>query len=248
MNVTALIPSRYASSRFPGKPLARIHGKPMIQMVFERAKSAERIHGVVVATDSDEIYKTVLDFGGDAIMTSDSCRSGTDRVAEAADVLGLGNNDVIVNIQGDQPLMHPDCLDDLVKPFSEIPNLEMSTLAYEIVRKQEITDPKDVKVVFDNNFNALYFSRATVPYDRDQTGKVSYFKHLGFYAYSYSFLQEFRSMKEGTLEHTEKLEQLRVLEHGHDIKVVVTPHDSPEVDLPSDIDLIEHLLTENPNI
>ncbi len=245
MKVTAVIPSRYESSRFPGKPLALISGKPMVQMVYERAKSADRINGVVVATDSEKIYRTVKDFGGDVVMTSDQCRSGTDRVAEAAEILGLEGNDVIVNIQGDQPLMHPNCLNDLVKPFLKQPDLEMSTLAFAIVRKDEITNPKDVKVIFDNQFNALYFSRATVPFDRDEKGMVTYYKHLGFYAYSFSFLQEFKSMSEGRLEKIEKLEQLRVLEQGHGIKVVVTNHDSLEVDLPSDIETIEIALTRN---
>ena len=244
MKITAIIPSRFDSSRFKGKPLAIICGKPMIQMVYERARSAKNINRVIVATDSQKIFDVVNGFGGEVVMTSDKCRSGTDRVAEAAEILRLDENDVIVNVQGDQPLMHPDCLDELVRPFFDEPNIEISTLAFRIVKEKEITDPKDVKVVIDNNGDALYFSRSTIPFDQNQKENINYYKHLGFYAYTYSFLQKFRNMPAGKLEKIEKLEQLRVLEHGYKIKVIVTAHDSPEVDIPKDIKIIEEIINK----
>ena len=244
MKITAIIPSRFDSSRFQGKPLAIICGKPMIQMVYERARSAKNINRVIVATDSQKIFDVVNGFGGEVVMTSDKCRSGTDRVAEAAEILRLDENDVIVNVQGDQPLMHPECLDELVSPFFDEPNIEISTLAFRIVKEKEITDPKDVKVVIDNNGDALYFSRSTIPFDQNQKENINYYKHLGFYAYTYSFLQKFRNMPAGKLEKIEKLEQLRVLEHGYKIKVIVTAHDSPEVDIPKDIKIIEEIINK----
>ncbi len=245
MKITAIIPSRFDSSRFQGKPLALICGKPMIQMVYERARSAKNINRVIVATDSQKIFDVVKGFGGEVVMTSDECRSGTDRVAEAAEILRLDENDVIVNVQGDQPLMHPECLDELVRPFIDKPNLEISTLAFRIVKEKEIIDPKDVKVVIDNNGYALYFSRSTIPFDQDHNENINYYKHLGFYAYTYSFLQKFRDMPAGKLEKIEKLEQLRVLEYGHKIKIVITKYDSPEVDVPKDITIIEEIINKN---
>ncbi|MBC8383547.1 MAG: 3-deoxy-manno-octulosonate cytidylyltransferase [Candidatus Cloacimonetes bacterium] len=244
MKITAIIPSRFDSSRFQGKPLAIICGKPMIQMVYERARSAKNINRVIVATDSQKIFDVVNGFGGEVVMTSDKCRSGTDRVAEAAEILRLDENDVIVNVQGDQPLMHPECIDELVRPFFDDPDIEISTLAFRIIKEKEITDPKDVKVVIDNNGDALYFSRSTIPFDQNQKENINYYKHLGFYAYTYSFLQKFRNMPAGKLEKIEKLEQLRVLEHGYKIKVIVTAHDSPEVDIPKDIKIIEEIINK----
>ena len=242
MKTIVIIPSRYGSTRFDGKPLHPINGKPMIQHVYERSREASQVDGVLVATDDRRIVETVAAFGGEAVMTSDKNRSGTDRIAEAAALIGLGMDDIVINVQGDQPLMDPRCLDQLVAPFSEETGLEMSTLAYKIVREREITDPKDVKVTFDNRGNALYFSRASIPLARDPGTRHDTFKHLGFYAYTRKFLEIFKNLEEGTLEAVEKLEQLRALEHGYRIKVVVTPYDSPEVDLPEDIPRIEKLM------
>jgi 3-deoxy-manno-octulosonate cytidylyltransferase (CMP-KDO synthetase) len=160
-------------------------------------------------------------------------------VAEAAERLGLDSKDVVVNIQGDQPLVDPRCFDAVVKPFYDDPAVKMSTLAFAIVDKREITDPKDVKVTFDNNGDALYFSRATIPHGRDGSNGYATYKHLGVYAYTQEFLECFRALSPGRLEEIEKLEQLRAMEHGHRIRVVVTPYDSPEVDLPVDIQRIE---------
>jgi len=242
MKTIVIIPSRFGSTRFEGKPLALINEKPMIQHVYERSQNASRVDDVIVATDDQRIVDAVNAFGGKAIMTSDKNRSGTDRIAEAAEKIGLEMDDIIINVQGDQPLMDPRCLDQLVQPFYGDPGIEMSTLAYKIVREREITDPKDVKVTFDKQMDALYFSRASIPLARDPAMRHDTFKHLGFYAYTRHFLEIFRKLDEGTLEAVEKLEQLRVLEHGYRIKVVVTPYDSPEVDLPEDIPRIEKLM------
>lgn len=239
MSVVVIIPSRYQSSRFEGKPLAEICGKPMIQWVFQRAMEADCVDSVYVATDDSRIEEAVIGFGGNVIMTGSNCRSGTDRVAEAAETLGLSSGDVVVNIQGDQPLVDPRSFDALVRPFQEDSTVKMSTLAYAIIDKRERTDPKDVKVTFDRNGDALYFSRATIPHGRDTQQGYDVYKHLGLYAYTMDFLVCFRSLPPGHLEEIEKLEQLRALEHGHRIRVVVTPHDSPEVDLPVDIQRIE---------
>jgi len=235
----AVIPSRYGSSRFEGKPLALIAGKSMIQRVYEQTQKSSIVTRTVVATDDERIFKAVEAFGGQAVMTSDLCRSGTDRVAETANLLDLSPQEIIVNIQGDQPVFNPLALDEMILPFGDDPDLVMSTLAFKIQDKREITDPKDVKVTFDRNGFALYFSRAQIPYPRDRETKVDFYKHLGFYAYKKSFLDKIVTLPTGTWENVEKLEQLRVLEFGYRIKVVITTHDSPEIDLPEDIKRIE---------
>lgn len=242
MKIVAIIPSRFGSTRFDGKPLATIAGKPMIQHVYEAASRAERIDQVVVATDDQRIFDAVEDFGGRVVMTSESQRSGTDRVAEAAQVLDMAMEDIVINVQGDQPLMDPRCLDEVVAPFNSDPHLGMSTLAFRIVDPQEYTNPKDVKVVLDRNGDALYFSRAPVPFARDADEDFDSYKHLGVYAYTRRFLEIFRELPTGSLERIEKLEQLRALEFGHRVKVVITDYDSPEVDLPADIARIEALI------
>jgi len=242
MKMVVIIPARYHSTRFEAKPLAPICGKPMIRHTYERAKRAGRVHDVVVATDDPRILKAVETFGGKAVMTSDQNRSGTDRVAEAAEKMGLALTDVVVNVQGDQPLLDPRSLDDVVGPFLETPGIEMTTLAFPIVNPSEITNPKDIKVTFDDKGDALYFSRSAIPYARDPGTAFDTYKHLGVYAYTRRFLEVYRELPLGRLENIEKLEQLRVLEHGMRIRVVVTTYDSPEVDLPEDIPRIERLM------
>lgn len=242
MRVAVVIPSRYGSTRFPGKPLALIAGKSMIRHVYERAARASRVTDVVVATDDQRVYDEVKGFGGNVRMTSASCRSGTDRAAETARLLGLSLTDIVVNVQGDQPVFEPASLDEVTAPLLADPSIGMSTLAFEIVRESEITDPKDVKVVMDNHGFALYFSRSPIPFGRDPGVKFPTYKHLGIYAYTREFLERFAGLPEGRLENIEKLEQLRALEHGLKIRVVVTAHDSPEVDLPSDIERIRAIL------
>ncbi len=241
--VVVIIPSRYGSTRFEGKPLAAISGRPMIRWVYESALKAGSIKNVYVATDDERIYKAVEQFGGNALMTTSKNRSGTDRVAEAADRIGLGPDDIVVNIQGDQPLVDPRCFDQVVEPFFNIDSLEMTTLAFAIKDKREITDPKDVKVVFDADGMALYFSRSAIPFGRDSSDGFETYKHLGVYAYRKSFLDIFRTLPSGKLETIEKLEQLRAMEFGHRILVIVTPYDSPEVDLPEDIQRIENKMS-----
>ena len=238
----AVIPSRYGSSRLEGKPLALVAGKSMIQRVYEQAQKSRAVSKTVVATDDERILNAVEAFGGYAVMTSDDCRSGTDRVAQTAGLLNLGPDDIVINIQGDQPVFNPLTIDELISPFAHDPDLVMTTLAFKIKNKREITDPKDVKVTFDHNGFALYFSRAQIPYPRDKETKADFYKHLGFYAYKKSFLDKLVALPTGTCEHIEKLEQLRVLEFGFRIKVVITQYDSPEIDLPEDIKRIEATL------
>jgi 3-deoxy-manno-octulosonate cytidylyltransferase (CMP-KDO synthetase) len=245
MKIVVIIPSRYDSSRFPGKPLAEIAGKPMIKWVYEKATQAVNVTDVYVATDDRRIYDTVTEFGGNAVMTSKENSSGTDRVAEAAEKIGLEMNDIVVNVQGDQPLFNPRCIDQLVNPFLADSDLEMSTLAFKIVNKGEITNPIDCKVTFDSRGYALYFSRSPIPCARDTNTIFDTYKHLGFYAYTRRFLETFRNLPEGKLEMIEKLEQLRAIEYGYQIKVVITEYDSPEVDLIEDITRIEGLIEQS---
>jgi 3-deoxy-manno-octulosonate cytidylyltransferase (CMP-KDO synthetase) len=242
VQVVCIIPSRYESSRFPGKPLADLCGKPMIQHVYERVLRAKAVSSAAVATDDERIFAAVRAFGGRAVMTSPRHRSGTDRIAEAVEAMGLRDDDIVVNIQGDQPLFEPAQVDEVVGPLMEDTTVPMSTLIYRIVRDEEITHPNAVKVVFDRDHFALYFSRATIPFVRDPGTKAEYFKHHGIYAYRRDFLRAFTSLSEGVLERLEALEQLRALEQGYRIKVVVTPHDSVEVDTPQELERVRRLL------
>jgi 3-deoxy-manno-octulosonate cytidylyltransferase (CMP-KDO synthetase) len=244
MKTVAIIPSRYHSTRFEGKPLALIAGKSMIQRVYESAKVAEKVDQVVVATDDSRIFEAVKAFGGQVMMTSAANRSGTDRAAETARLLNLKANDIIINVQGDQPVVDSRCFDEVVQPLLDQAEPGMSTLAYRITDQREYFDPKDVKVTFDQDGYALYFSRAPIPFVRDQSQAFDSYKHLGVYAYTNSFLQQFSRLPAGRLEQIEKLEQLRVLEFGYRIRVVVTRYDSPEVDLPEDIARIEKALSK----
>lgn len=214
----------------------------MIQRVYERVSESRMLHGVWVATDDPRIAQAVTAFGGRFVMTSPENRSGTDRTADAAEALGLEQEDIVINIQGDQPLIHPDSLSEVARPLLDNPQIRMATLAFAIVDPRERTDPKDVKVVFDADGFALYFSRSLIPFPRDPEKNYPAYKHLGIYAYTVEFLKRFQSLPEGTLERIEKLEQLRALEHGYKIKVVLSGHDSPEVDLPIDVPRIETLL------
>jgi 3-deoxy-manno-octulosonate cytidylyltransferase (CMP-KDO synthetase) len=232
--ILGFIPARAESTRFPGKPLADIHGKPMIIRVYERARNSSFLSDVFVATDSVDISEAVEKFGGKAILTSREHPSGTDRIAEAAANLGLADSDLIVNIQGDQPLFEPSMIQEVLEPLIEDPAIPMSTLIYKIIREEEITHPNAVKTVFDHSNFALYFSRSTIPFFRE-TSEAVYYKHHGIYAYRYDFLQRFVKLPQLTLEKAEHLEQLRAIEHGFRIKVVITEHDSIEVDTQEDL-------------
>ena len=242
MKIIAIIPSRYGSNRFKGKSLALILGKPLIQWVYEKAKQAAILDDVVVATDDERIYGCVEGFGGRVLMTAPVHRSGSDRAAEAAQALGLKDEDIVINIQGDQPAFDELALSEVVAPLKEDPGLVMSTLVCKITDPAEINDPNHVKCAFDKDHFALYFSRSTIPFDRDGSSTFNFFKHLGIYAFRKHFLDRFASLPQGGLEALEKLEQLRVLEYGYKIKVVETKYDSKEVDTPSDVEKLEKIL------
>jgi 3-deoxy-manno-octulosonate cytidylyltransferase (CMP-KDO synthetase) len=241
--IVCIIPARYESSRFPGKPLADLCGKPMIQHVYERVAKSKAVPYVAVATDDRRIFDAVKQFGGNAIMTSASHRSGTDRIAEAVKTLNLPADAVVVNIQGDQPIFEPAQVDEVIQPLLDDPSINMSTLIYKIVRDEEITHPHAVKVVLDHQHFALYFSRATVPYVRDKNLKADYYKHHGIYAYRRDFLDVFTGLPEGKLEKLEALEQLRALEFGYKIKAVISRYDSVEVDNPQELERVLRILT-----
>jgi 3-deoxy-manno-octulosonate cytidylyltransferase (CMP-KDO synthetase) len=214
----------------------------MIQHVYERVMRSETLSYAAVATDDERIFTSVIKFGGQAIMTSTRHRSGTDRIAEAIANLELNENDVVVNIQGDQPLFEPLQINEVAKPLLTDTSIVMSTLIYKIIREEEITHPNAVKVVFDCNHFALYFSRATIPHVRDRNKHASYYKHHGIYAYRKSFLDNFTKLPEGKLEKLEALEQLRALEHGYRIKVVETLYDSVEVDTPEELARVRDII------
>jgi len=242
--VVAIIPARYLSNRFTGKPLALIAGKPMIQHVVERARQVKLLSRVVVATDDMRIGECVASFGGEYVLTRNDHVSGSDRLAEAAELLNISEHDVVVNIQGDQPLFDAEVVAQVAQPLLDDPALPMSTLIYKIIRPEEINDPNHVKTVFDHNFNALYFSRSPVPFQRNPEEGIAptYYKHLGFYAYRKGFLLTFVALPEGEWERFEKLEQLRALEYGYRIRVVLTEHDSIEVDTHEDLRRVEEHL------
>lgn len=233
-NVVAVIPSRYQSSRFPGKPLAIIAGKPMIQHVYERVKQVDGVNQVIVATDDDRIYHIVENFHGEAVMTG-SCSCGTERVYEAIKHCPC---DLVINVQGDEPLIKPEMIKELICAF-EYGNVNMATLCKEIVEAIDIDNPNIVKVVRDKNDNALYFSRYPIPFRRDIRNGVKYFKHIGIYGYRKDFLNEYVQAERTSLEIAENLEQLRVLENGYKIKVIETAYDSMGVDTPEDILKVE---------
>lgn len=244
--VVGIIPARYHSNRFEGKPIALIGNKPMIQHVVERARRAEVLARVVVATDDERIAEVVNNFGGEVVMTRPDHATGTDRLAEAASLIDITEHDIIVNIQGDQPLFPAEVVEQVARPMLDDPALPMSTLIYKITRPEEINDPNHVKTVFDRHGNALYFSRAPIPFQRnpEESARPTYYKHLGFYAYRKGFLLTYVGLPEGEWERFEKLEQLRALEYGYTIRVVLTEHDSIEVDTPKDILRVEELLHE----
>jgi len=252
MSIIAIIPARYGSTRFPGKSLAMIKGKPMIQWVYERTKRSRLVSAVIVATDDESIRKAVLSFGGEAVMTSPTHASGTDRIAEVAEKLEC---EIIVNVQGDEPLIQPEMVDQAITPLTDDPSIPMGTLCKRIDSPDEAFDPNVVKVVFDKKGFALYFSRAPIPWDRDQWAGISswkqltlhgpLYKHIGMYVYRREFLLKYAHMPQTALEVTEKLEQLRALEHGFRIKTVVTEHESFGVDIPDDLGKILKRLEES---
>ena len=237
-NIVGFIPGRAESTRFPGKPLADILGKPMIVRVLERAEQCPLLAAAYVATDSTEILNAVQGHGGKAVLTGKDHVSGSDRIAEAARKSGLSGSHIVVNIQGDQPLFDPTMIEEVVRPLLEDPTIPMSTLIYRIIREEEILDPNAVKTAVDGEGFALYFSRATIPCYRSSSREQVYYKHHGIYAYRNDFLQKFAQLPQGVLERAEKLEQLRALENGFRVKTVITAKDSIEVDTPADLERV----------
>lgn len=256
MRTLAVLPSRFAASRFPGKPLALIAGKPMIQWVWEAARSAEGVDKVVVATDDERICSAVHDFDGQVIITDPALPSGTDRVAAALDALGE-SFDLVMNIQGDEPAMHPATIAAVVKLMATDPSLPMGTAACPFAHADELFNPNAVKVVTDDRGRALYFSRSPIPYLRHSTQFEADFRawmkpeqlrlfkrHLGIYAYRPEVLRTFTQLPPHPLEQAEMLEQLRALASGIAIGVAETPYLSLGVDTPADVPGAEALLKE----
>ena len=239
LKIVALIPARYASTRLPGKALADLDGRPMIEHVYRRASASPVISQVIVATDDLRIATRVSDFGGKVRLTKATHQTGTDRLAEVAASL---NCDVVVNIQGDEPLIDPAAIGELVAPFADR-SVQITTLYRRIHHNTELTNPNITKVVLDRGGYALYFSRATIPFDRDLTQGAIYYKHLGFYAYRKQALDRFVSWPEATLERIERLEQLRFLENGVPIYVGETPYDTVGVDTEEDVKRVEAVLS-----
>jgi 3-deoxy-manno-octulosonate cytidylyltransferase (CMP-KDO synthetase) len=239
-----VIPARYASSRFPGKALAPIAGKPMLRHVFERASQARYLQHLIIATDDDRIYAEARRFGAPVRMTRADHASGTDRAAEVASAEPA---ELIVNIQGDEPLIDPAAIDAAVLALLDDDSLPMGTLKKRIEEPRELDDPNVVKVVTDRRGNAIYFSRSLIPFPRD--GKMGdpaapHFKHIGLYVYRRDFLLSYSGLPVGPLEQAERLEQLRALENGHPIRVVETEYESLGVDTPEDLERISKLFDE----
>jgi 3-deoxy-manno-octulosonate cytidylyltransferase (CMP-KDO synthetase) len=243
-SAVVVIPARYESSRFPGKPLALIAGSPMIEHVYRRACLARHVSRVVVATDDDRIARVVTAFGGDVVMTSAAHPTGTDRLAEVASGLEC---DIVVNVQGDEPLVTPEMIEQVMAPLAADPTAVMSSLRTRLTSRAEYLDPNVVKVVVDLQDVALYFSRAPIPHGRDAASSdeppPSAWRHIGMYAYRRTFLGTYTRLPPTPLEQGERLEQLRALEHGYRIVVPETAHRSVGVDTPSDLKEVEAMVS-----
>lgn len=233
MSFIGVIPARYASTRFPGKPLALIHGKPMIQWVYERSLLSN-LDCVVVATDDDRIRDAVSGFGGKVVMTSPDHQSGTERCAEVADILGVTSEDVVVNVQGDEPYIRPEAINLLISQFSE-PRVQIATLAKQFLPEENPENPNMVKVVCSKSGRALYFSRSPIPYYRNQEMQPVHYKHIGIYAYRGDVLKEIVKLPSSVLENAEKLEQLRWLDNDYEVFVRVCDYESVAIDTPEDL-------------
>ncbi|MFB3894983.1 MAG: 3-deoxy-manno-octulosonate cytidylyltransferase [bacterium] len=245
MKILGVIPARYAATRFPGKPLADICGKPMVLHVYDRAKRAKLLTELYVATEDERIVRVVEQAGGKAIMTSASHQSGSDRLGEVA---GKIDADIIVNIQGDEPLLEPEMLDEMVRPLIDDKTILMGTLKKRISNPEDLQNPNIVKVVCDKNGFAIYFSRSLIPYPKSgwkdasihglAEGDLAIYKHLGLYAYQKEFLMKFTQLPVSPIEKIEGLEQLRALDNGYKIKVVETKFDTIAVDTPEDLERV----------
>ncbi len=256
--IVAVIPARYASTRLPGKPLLDLAGKPIIQHVYAQACQAKTLTRILIATDDQRIADVVRGFGGEVVMTSSEHQTGTDRIAEVAGTLSAN---IIVNIQGDEPFISPITIDQAVQPLLDDPEIVMSTTAEKLTRAADLLNPNVVKVVMDKRGNALYFSRAVIPFPRaliDMGAEISaitmeqqpellahYYKHTGLYVYRHNFLLQFITWPRTALEKIESLEQLRVLEHGHTIRVIVVEQHSMGIDTATDLAQARQLLANN---
>ena len=247
MGVTVIIPARYASTRFPGKPLAELCGKPMVQWVYERSSLCEAVDRVVVATDDQRIANAVVAFGGDVVMTRAGHATGTDRLAEVADGL---DDELSVNVQGDEPLIDPAMIQAAVAPLLNDQSIPMGTLRTPLTSLDEFRNPNVVKVVTDRAGFALYFSRAPIPYPRDfdeqleqRWSELATAKHVGLYVYRRSFLLDYPHLPKTPLEEQECLEQLRALEHGYRIHVATTDLVGQGVDTPADLERVRAMLS-----
>jgi 3-deoxy-manno-octulosonate cytidylyltransferase (CMP-KDO synthetase) len=243
-SVVVVIPARYGSTRLPGKPLVQLAGQPMIQRVYARAKAARTVNRVIVATDDERIVKAVQAFGGEARMTRPDHRTGTERVAEVA---AHETGHMFVNVQGDEPLLDPVAVDTAVGALLEDSATAVSTVATPIKTPADVMDPNVCKVVLDFDENALYFSRAPIPWVRDTASKIQvrHLKHLGLYVFRRDALLEYPTLPQGDLERIEQLEQLRWLENGWKIRVAEVEHDAVSVDVPEDVARVEKLLAKS---
>ncbi len=239
-SVLVVIPARYASTRFPGKPLADLHGKPMIQHVWERCVASPGVERVLVATDDERIADAVRAFGGTCVMTPADLASGSERVAWVA---AREQADIVVNVQGDEPLLPLDTIGAVIAPMLKNAGIDIGTAACPLPDAEAAMNPNVVKAVVAANGRALYFSRACVPHVRDGADATGpWLKHIGIYAFRAAALARFAALPAGVLEQQEKLEQLRALEHGMSIHVALVAHDSQAVDTPSDLDVVRALM------
>ena len=241
MEAIGVIPARFASSRFSGKVLKEVSGKSILQHVYERAKRASSIEELIIATDDDRIRKAAETFGAKVEMTSKDHRSGTDRLTEVVNPLDVH---IVVNIQADEPMIHPSMIDTLVDTLNRDDSVVMATLKYMIKDRTQVKDPNVVKVITDRNSCAIYFSRTQIPYSKGKR-RQSYFKHIGIYAYTKDFLFTFTNMPVSNLEEAEGLEQLRVLESGFKIKVIETEFDTLGVDTPEDLERLKTVFKDS---
>jgi 3-deoxy-manno-octulosonate cytidylyltransferase (CMP-KDO synthetase) len=233
MSIVAIIPARYQSTRFPGKPLADINGKTMIQRVYEQAKKVGRLNRVIIATDDKRIFDHARNIGAEVMMTSDKHRNGTERIAEVVKKLET-KYDAVLNIQGDEPFVKPQQI-ALLCNIIEISNSKIATLCKKIDNDDELESPNVVKVVMNKEMNAMYFSRFAIPYDRQKDGETSYYKHIGMYAFKSDILNKLVKLNISPLERSESLEQLRWLESGYSISLGITSFDSFGIDTPQDL-------------
>ncbi len=238
--IAVVIPARYGSTRFPGKPLHPVAGKPLIQRVWERCRRAKGIESIIIATDDTRIADAAKAFGAEVSMTSPKHRSGTDRCAEVAGQLTGFTH--FINVQGDEPMIDPSLISRLAKDLGADPKIGMITAATTFGPDEDVKNPNAVKVVLDRESNAVYFSRCPIPYARDLEASATYLKHQGIYGFTTEFLLQFVKWKPGRLEGLEQLEQLRVLENGAKIRVVIAKSASIGIDVPADVAAVERLL------